>query len=630
MNLAGKGKPQRYVLFGASTGEYITGENLSVFELCDFVINVGRKHPHSYHVGFAFTYDANMIVKNLSNNSLAWLHKYGYVNIRNRETDVRYCITMRKGKWFTVTRYLQSYDRDHNPTAKHTVTIFDIFSFFACSGIEAIRKMLGPEALTDIVQVGKDRRGDFTWDDLPFVIDYWKSEIGLYAELAEELRRRLYKGGFKISKWHGPGALADYVMKQRGVKRHMAVSPDSVRLAARYGFAAGRFELTAVGRWQGPVYGIDRNSAYPYAISQLPSLSEGEWIHVSAPSRVSHFGIYRVRVSRSVGFDVSPGPLFHRDNRHNISYPWLVEGWYWSPEVTGLIGRKGIEVLEGWEYVGWHTRPFDFVPDWYEQRRQKKLAGDSSELGDKLGMNSMFGKMAQRVGWNEQTQRIPPWHQLEWAGWITSHCRAAMYQLMLRIPPDKLIGVETDGIYTTMKPADVGVTNGTGLGEWEVTEWDEVMYVQSGLAWLRKGEEWKSKRRGLDKDSFSKGDCETYLKSLQAGVKWQPFVGKTTRFITLGSALASNAPLKTRHCVWETRPRDIWPGEHGKRIHVGGDYCPACRDGANAYEKPHQLVIRSRSRSDEISTPHQIPWEGHDGGAVDWREHPDEGEFVDE
>lgn len=626
MNLRGPRLPQSYVLFGASTGDHITSESLTVFELCDFIIKVGKENPNTYHIGFGFTYDMNMIVKSLSSNSLAWLHKYGYVNINNRETGLRYCLMMRKGKWFSVTRYLRGYDREHNPSAKNTVRIYDIFSFFASSFISAVERMLGKDVvkgLDNIVKVGKAKRGEFALEDMEFVKQYWAEEIRLLALLAEELRRRFYAGGFTITEWHGPGALASFAFKKHGIKKHMSVSPDVIREASRYAFAAGRFELYGVGRWNEPVYGIDRNSAYPFAISQLPSLSEGQWIYVESPDHISHFGVYHVRVARSAGFDIEPGPLFHRDARHNISYPWLVEGWYWSPEVSGLLGRDDIEVLEGWEYVGANTRPFEFFKEWYAERRYRKSKGDPSELGFKLGMNSGFGKMAQRVGWDEYTKRIPPWHQLEWAGWITSHCRAAMYRLMLKIPQDKLIGVETDGVYTTATPESIGVQHGTELGEWDVTEWDEVMYVQSGLAWLRKGDKWLPKRRGLDKDSFTRTECESYLKSLGSD-KWAPYVGRTTRFITLGSALASNAPLKVRHCLWETKTREIWPGEHGKRIHVGGTYCQACQDGATAYERPHQLVIRSRSRAEEMSTPHSIPWEGHDTGAVEWRDHEQE------
>lgn len=634
MNLRGAHRPQSYVLFGASTGEYIKGESLNTFELCDFIIEVGRKYPNGSHVGFAFTYDANMIVKSLHPRNLEWLHKHGYVNLTSSKTGHRYCIIMRKGKWFSVTRYNNGYDKSRNSNAKHTVRIEDIFGFFTCSFVEkedgtpgAVEKLLGYDAPgLALVRKGKDKRRDFTYAEFDYVKTYWDAEIKLLAMLAEELKKRLHAGGLTIRQWYGPGALASFCLKREGIQKHMSRGPDPVREAARFAYIAGRFEHFSLGRVNKPVYGFDRNSAYPYAITKLPSLSEGKWVHVKSPQRIARFGVYRVRLNVRSGFNHAPSPLFHRDKRHNISFPWITEGWYWSPEVANIFGNTGVEVVEGWELLETATRPFRFVYDQYLERRARKEANDSTELGYKLAMNSYYGKFAQRVGWDEKTRRIPPWHQLEWAGWITSHCRAAMYRLMLRIPHGKLISVETDGVYTTATPAEIGITAGTGLGEWDVSRYDEVMYVQSGLAWLRKGDQWETKRRGLDPGSFTRAHCEDYLQTLQPNERWAPFEGVTTRFIGLGAALASKAPLKVRHCLWETRTREVVPGEHGKRIHVNSTYCRACQDDKNAYEQAHDLVIRSRAQVGEMSTPHFIPWEGKDDGASepDWRDYEQE------
>ena len=66
MNLAGKNKPQSFVLFGASTGDMITGEaHIHTFDLLDLIVKVGEENRGAFHVGFAFNYDANMIVRSL-------------------------------------------------------------------------------------------------------------------------------------------------------------------------------------------------------------------------------------------------------------------------------------------------------------------------------------------------------------------------------------------------------------------------------------------------------------------------------------------------------------------------------------------------------------------------------------
>lgn len=241
-----------------------------------------------------------------------------------------------------------------------------------------------------------------------------------------------------------------------------------------------------------------------------------------------------------------------------------------------------------------------------------------AQLALKLCMNSLYGKMAQRVGWNEEKRLPPRWHQLEWAGWTTSLTRAMLWDVMRRIPVEQIIAVETDGLYTTMPPSEIGISHSTELGGWEIGEYDEIMYVQSGMAWLRKGDDWTCKRRGLDAKTFDLFDCIEYLHKLAPSAEWVPYVGTTTRFIGLGAALNGKAPLKVKHCVWQTTDREIRPGQDGKRVHLSKQ-CRACRDGFTAFERMHDMSIRSLAYAPngELSKPHDIPWDGDEEAA--WR-----------
>lgn len=622
INRDGPRKPQAYVLFGCSTGDVLTSDaHLHTFDLLDFIIKIGSQQPGAIHVGFAFNYDSNMILQSLAPPALQVLHEKGGLTLKRRNGE-RYFVQFRPGKWFSVSRFAQNYDREKNPHAKTSVRIYDIFSFFGKSFIKAYEELVG--RVPDIIVKGKANRG--TFDDLSEVQAYWSVEIEMLRELAEELRKRLYGAGLRISQWHGPGALASYALRKNGIKKHMAKCPDEVREAARYGYAGGRFEMFRLGRSKGPIYSLDINSAYPFGITRLPSLRDGTWQHTSTVgTRLARFGIYRVRLiphRTDTFFERGAGPLFHRDRMGNISFPWILEGWYWSPEVANLSRISDrVEILEGWEYVGWQQsgQPFLWVHEMYEQRREWKRKGYASQLALKLCMNSLYGKMAQRVGWDEEKRTSPPWHQLEWAGWVTSLTRAMLWDLMSRIPFDQLIAVETDGIYTTMNPAELGVTNSEELGGWEVKKYDEVLYVQSGMAWLRRGKEWVCKRRGLDARTFALDDCRTYLGTLAPGQEWNPFVGETTRFIGLGAALNSQAPMKVRHCVWETKQREIKPGQGGKRIHLHKQ-CRACNEGKTAFQSPHDMSIRSLAYGEPLSYPHDIPWEG-EAELAQWREY---------
>lgn len=635
INLRGPGRPQAYVLFGSSEDHIQSKAGLTAFDCLDHIIATGQKNPHAVHVGFAFGYDSNMIVQSLSPVTLARLHRRGFTRLRRKNGD-RYSITFARGKFFRVTKYRPEYHPEQNPHAKTTVTIYDIFSFFASSFVNAYQEFVG--GVADIVTEGKKARGAFTLEQWDEVVDYWSAEIQLLRDLAEELRTRVYDAGLRITQWHGPGALASYALRQHRIRDHMAESPEAVRLAARYAYAGGRFELFKLGTRTGRIFGIDINSAYPFAISQLPSLGSAHWIQVERPDRIERFGVYHIRMTNAHAMDTAVSPVFHRDSQHNITFPWAVDTWVWSPEAY-WAQRCGAEVLEGWVLDETGDRPFEWVADMYQQRKEWKKAGIAAQIALKLCMNSIYGKLAQRIGWDPVRRRMPPFHQLEWAGWITSYTRGRLFDVMHRMPWESIIAVETDGLYTTHDPSRLGIQHSEDLGGWEVTEYDQVMYVQSGLAWLhnqKKG--WTDKRRGLDPcreghapeecdcdGVFNLGACRSYLEALHPAPDrvspWIPYQGKTTRFVGLGMALMSKLGLKNRHCVWSTDEREISPALSGKRVHVP-PRCRACRDGLTAGEAAHDLVINSRALVDPVSYPHSIPWEDEIGHA-DWREYQD-------
>jgi hypothetical protein len=627
INLDGPGRPQSYVLFGCSTGQYIESDkHLHTFELLDFILSVAQENPAGVHVGYAFGYDSNMLVRSLSENALRILHTEGRITLKRHRLG-SYHIQYRPGKWFSVTRYGTGYDRETNPHDKMHAKIYDMFGFFAKSFVSAYEKVVGP--VPDVVREGKKLRNEFADISREDIKRYWSAEIEMMRELAERLREHLYDAGLFIRQWHGPGALANYAMREHHIDKFMAVTPEPVREAAKYAYAGGRFEMFKLGRTTGPIYSVDINSAYPHGISQLPCLASGVWTHNPRPSRrIARFGVYRVRLLPYLGgsfLERAPGPLFHRDSLGNISFPWVLDGWYWSPEVKNLftLAPGRFEIIEGWEYTGGYASelPFHWVPGMYRERRELKAAGHGSELALKLCMNSLYGKMAQRVGWNEELRRPPKWHQLEWAGWVTSNTRAMLWQVMAEVGFKNILAVETDGLYMTVDPSTVGIEKSDELGGWSVDVYDEILYVQSGMAWLRAGDKWTCKRRGLDMRTFELQQCADYLQTLNASTYWEPYMGQTTRFVGLGAALNSKAPTKVRHCVWETKTRDISPGHGGKRIHVHGQ-CGACSEGLNAYDGAHDMSIRSLAYKDPASYPHDIPWDGDPEAA--WRVHDGE------
>ncbi|HET7414752.1 MAG TPA: DNA polymerase [Arthrobacter sp.] len=613
------GNRQNYVLFGCSKGDYIQGEHLTTRRMLEFIISVGKAHPGAWHVGFAFEYDANMILRGLSCEHLIRLRDRGAVRY------LKYRIEHIPHKWLQVTEYGPEWE--FNKRDRCTVRISDVWGFFQSSFVKALRQYIPDDPLMihiEAIEAGKEDRNNFTYERIDSIReDYWTPEIKLMERLVYKLRELLYSVDLRIKNWHGPGVLANFAYRKYKIKEHKRDCGPFVYDAARYAYAGGRFERFLIGRFTDG-FGLDINSAYPYAISQLPSLAEGVWSHVRHPSSIVEFGVYHVRMRGSI-VSSTAAPVFHRDSAGNISYPWVTEGWYWSPEVALLRNVPGVEIIEGWEYTDWETRPFAFVKDIYADRKRMKASGIGAQIALKLLLNSLYGKMAQRVGW-ERTGRAPTWHQLEWAGWVTSATRAKLYAVMARIPQDRLIAVETDGIYTTMSPAELGIEHSSELGGWEVTPFRELMYVQSGM-YSKQGldGEWSTKYRGLDAKSLDEKSIAAYLKLLtpKTAHDWPTLSGPTTRFVGYRQALWREAqgmgPMKAHHCRWEHDTKDMQAAT-GKRAH-SPELCSACKHGGSAYETPHGTVIRSRSLRAEMSHPHDIPWLEDD--RPEWRDYAD-------
>ncbi len=614
---------QNYVLFGASSGNSISGQRLGTRECLDLLLDTAEENPKAFHVAFAFDYDVNMILADLNPRHFKVLHEKGSVQWQN------YRIEHVPHKWFSVSEKLPDNKR-------RSVKVMDTFGFFQCSFVKALKSYIPDhDLMTELAKIesGKSARSSFEFDQLEMIESYWWTEVRLGAALIEELRDLMFGAGFKINSWHGPGALANYVYRKHGIAEHKAICPEPVQDAAQYAYAGGRFELFRMGRHQGPVYSIDINSAYPWGISQLPSLSEGQWIRKETvgPFDLAEFGLYRVSYRH---MDLrNPQPLFHRSKEGNITFPPKVNGWYWTPEVKALMRHvddsRRVEISEGWEYVGWHTRPFElFVNDYYNTRRQMKADGIGSEKAIKLALNSLYGKMAQRVGW-ERFDGPPKWHQLEWAGWVTSLTRATLYDVLARIPWQHQIAVETDGIYTTYNPSLLGIENSKDLGGWEVSEYEQALYLQNGVYALGKPAkmfyddyEWTVKYRGLNPGSLDAERMVRYLHTTE-GREWEPITGPDTRFngyqISLARSRVNEGKFYDHHRRWVTIEKSIGIGSAGKRTHRG---CRTCNMGKSAYDYPHDLQVASKAFKEPDSYRHHIPWRDNDPEPL-WREFQD-------
>jgi hypothetical protein len=273
---------------------------------------------------------------------------------------------------------------------------------------------------------------------------------------------------------------------------------ESVIPEAGDAYSGGVFLLFKAGRQERP-YMLDINSAYPAALSILPSLVGAKVVEYGDPGFEDCFyRFYRIRTT----------PCFQLPLREKASYrkTYRVSGEEREYTVTGpdldLLRELGHPfVIQGGvaiQVADKSKMAYPWVRDLYAEkaRLKRELGEDSPEyMAIKLVLNSVYGVLAQT------RPRRSPITCLIQAGYVTALCRQQLWREAKRIEDagDEVIMLATDGI------AAVGdkfretarSESSTALGEWEFEEAEEGVYFESGVYALRFGKEWVMKVRGL-------------------------------------------------------------------------------------------------------------------------------------
>lgn len=601
-----EGGKQDYVLFANSDGAALrtpTGY-LSTAAIFRFIFMNTR--PGTINVIYGAGYDWNMWFRDFPRKTLERLYKTGEC------TWEGYWVKWRPGKSLHLGIM----------GTKDTALFYDVVSFFQSSFVVACEKYIGEDfPHAELIRKNKRLRGSFTAEDLAEIEEYCAAELENLVSLMDLLRQYLHEVGLRVSRWDGPGAIAVALYQRHDIKAHMRRTLPDEQRAVHSAYFGGRFEVCHTGYRGDRVYEYDLNSAYPWALQDVPSLADGTWEEVNGDVRAgdTDFILYYVTFTGASEDVTRPYPLPHRDPKGFIIFPRQTTGWYWGPEVNAAreyVKRYPEATLTIHTSRVFHpasdVKPFAFVEPLYQQRLTYKKLKNGAEKGIKLGLNSMYGKLAQQLGWTIDRNgelRIPPYHQMEWAGYITSRCRAAVYMAVID-DLDSVVAFETDAVFT-MKP--LKLRRSDALGDWGLDEFSDMAYLQSGTYFATKvSGEVVEKTRGIDRDTMHYADA---LYALDNGLESVP--ASNTRFYALGLALSQNYD---KWLTWETATKNvsIFPGD--KRTHVH-EMCYSCSEGVRLRDSMHETYPRSVPAG-QVSSPKLIEWL-NDGTQVDeeaqWR-----------
>jgi hypothetical protein len=416
------------------------------------------------------------------------------------------------------------------------VKVYDVWGFYQSSFVNAIKawKVGTPEQLARIEEM-KEARGEFNVDEIDAIRAYCVEECELLSALCGKLWHAFKQADIIPRDWHGPGAVAATVLRQR-IKPHYVndeTYPPELNDYIRRAYFGGRVEIFQQGVI-GDAFNYDLRSAYPYAATYLPILLNGAWERRRKRTGDMSYSIWHIRWETDRR--VTPFP-FRR--KQEIYWPANGEGIYHEAELRAAEqAGYTFKVLDGWElFPRLPDKPFAFVREYYAARETAKRNGDAAEKAYKLALNSLYGKLAQGYGYDGNR---PPFQSYFWAGLITSITRARMLELLEEGKDYGPLYVATDSVCFERDP---GFGTGLGLGELERGEWRDLFIVQNGIYHGRTHTGEYARSRGF------------FLRDLDFGVirqEWERdgFLGRyehtSRRFFGLGTSL-----MRTDFSIWQ-------------------------------------------------------------------------------
>jgi hypothetical protein len=454
----------KYILLQSSTGKTLFNANgITTQEAFNWLVDLSEDYPNALFVSFGFGYDINKILKDLRPTMIKTLRRNEYLLVG----DFR--VWWRSNKFFGVGK-------------ETNTTVWDLRSFFRGSFIAACQEFLG--GVPEVIATGKANRSGFKLEDLETIKEYNSKELELMVLLAERIRHKLDDLGIRLNRFDGSGSIAAAIMRAQQVKEHIPEPDELVKKLSAAAFIGGRIECIQYGHSTRGGYQYDMRAAYPWAMTQLPSFN-GTWKHHATDPGQRPFTLYSVKWS-GWSDPVLPAPLPFRTSSGAIVFPAKGRGLVWSPEVENLRGMGAetihYEIVEAWEFVPNDTemRPWSFMSDLYDKRQQLEADGNKGAASIlKLGTNSIWGKLAQRVGHDDT--KAPGFHHLAAAGLVTSIVRAEVYRLAMT-DLENVIAIETDAVVTRTRLKNWKAISGPSMGQWKETRFGSLTYCNTGLA----------------------------------------------------------------------------------------------------------------------------------------------------
>lgn len=405
---------------------------------------------------------------------------------------------------------------------KHSVSCYDIAQFYDNKAlVTAFNDHIGKPLPQEYLDM-KDKRKIFT---VRYFLRH-KKELRRYcfqdSKLVEELAIKWVdtfdkQFGFMVGKWISSGYLAEKVLIYNNISiPYFHDISYGIQELAWLAFYGGRFELLIKG-FIGRCWLYDINSAYPCALSKIPDITCGKWVDGDKIRPKAALGFYRIVASVDDSVKVAPFPFRTKNNM--IMFPvGKFETYVTLEELKAVEGdsRIAYKILDSRQFIPYKNCPYpfkEFIEKQYDRRLELKTKGDQLERAIKLVLNSMYGKMAQRVN-----NRIGNLFSPAIAAFITGYTRAQLYRFVRENNLEEhVVAFATDSIAVKKEVPNL---NSKKLGEMKLDKQaNDVIFLSNGF--YRFNGKWKQRGVGYDRekkieiehlDTWIGGDGQLYIK----------------------------------------------------------------------------------------------------------------------
>ena len=375
------------------------------------------------------------------------------------------------------------------------------------------------------------------------------------SALAGEIDAALGRAGLPRYWRDGTGRVAGAVLDRIADLSDIQQPPGVLTYAIATGYVGGRVSIFQAGRYD-RITQVDLRSAYPWAMTTLPSLAGATWVRKRQYDPSDPRAIWRV--SWRVPHGAVSGPLPVRTANNAIVYPLAGDGWYWSDEVTAALECYGpgyVTPTDGYALRTASDRtPFAGLADYYAARRALQADGDTAAAHvAKLGLTSCYGRIAQMIRHNGQPGR---WGNLALAGMTTAAVRARMMRTLWE-HETTAIALATDSL-TVAGDADTAAD--TALGGWSVETGGDALMLPSGVFRVASGDAAMDRAAGVERSRAMLIQWDDLYHAWDVLGLALRYTVKVPRFTGLGVAGASDKWGRFGH--WRVQKHEIVGSPH--------------------------------------------------------------------